>query len=353
MRQICHWAFGLSAMLACAMPVNAGEFIDPLDRPAVLSENAFNSRLLGVDTNGETLIAVGPSGHILTSETPGGDWTQSTVPLSSDLVAVRFVDRDNAWAVGHDGVILHSQDAGRTWEKKLDGFQVIEIIEKELAQLGEATDEPAEFRRAELQRFVADGAAKPFFDIAFISEHEGFAVGPFNLAVHTSDGGNTWQLISDRTENPEGNHLHALTTVSDTLWMVGERGLVRYWDASVKHFKAVSTPYEGSFFGLVGAADNLLAFGMRGQAVMSSDGGRTWGLASTGARGSITNGAKLRDGRFVLATLAGELLISSTDFSVFERQEVSVSMPYFSVIEAGGSSVALAGELGVRVEPIL
>ena len=37
------------------------------------------------------------------------------------LHAVQFVDRDEGWAVGDEGVVWHTIDGGRTWERQPTG----------------------------------------------------------------------------------------------------------------------------------------------------------------------------------------------------------------------------------------
>ena len=56
---------------------------------------------------------------MLVSETrSGNDWRQvDGVPTRSTLTAVTTVGND-AWAVGHDGIILHSGDGGLTWQRQ-------------------------------------------------------------------------------------------------------------------------------------------------------------------------------------------------------------------------------------------
>ena len=353
MRLCSVWVVGLCAMATFILNADAGTFIDPLSLPAEPSDKIVHSRLMAVAGNDRTLVAVGALGHILVSGNHGQDWTQAASPLSSDLVAVRFVGERKAWAVGHDGVILHSEDAGQTWVRQLDGNQVLQILRGQLERVSASTNDSAVRIKGELERAIADGAAKPFFDIAFINQHEGFAVGPFNLAFHTVDGGKQWQSISDLTDNPDGLHLYGLTVAAGKVWLVGERGLVRYWDSIALRFRQVNTPYQGSYFGIVGGRGVLLAFGMRGHAVRSTDDGRTWSLVDTDAQGAITAGTELSDGRIVLVTLAGEVLVSGTQGASFKVQHLLKPMPYFDVVQAGLGRIALVGAQGVRVESLL
>ncbi|WP_454833198.1 YCF48-related protein [Pseudomonas veronii] len=353
MRRCSVWVVGLCAIVTCVLNADAGAFVDPLSLPSTPTNNLIHSRLMAVAGSDQGLVAVGPLGHILVADKLGQDWTQAPSPLSTDLVAVRFVGERKVWAVGHDGVILHSEDAGQTWSRQLDGNQVLEILRGQLKGLALSTGADATRTKGELERAIADGAAKPFFDIAFLNEKEGFAVGPFNLAFHTVDGGQHWQSISELTENPEGLHLYGLAVVADKLWLVGERGLVRCWDSTTSRFQRISTPYQGSYFGIVGGRSTLLAFGMQGQAVRSTDAGRTWALVDTGSQGAIAGGTEMSDGRIVLVTLAGEVLVSRNQGASFKVQRLLKPMPYFSVAQAGPDSVALVGALGVRVESLL
>ena len=91
------------------------QFADPLLQTAEVMPLAEHSLLLDLARSGERLVAVGERGHVLMSS-DGKTWTQSAnVPVRSALTAVSAVGAD-VWAVGHDGIILHSGNAGETWE---------------------------------------------------------------------------------------------------------------------------------------------------------------------------------------------------------------------------------------------
>ena len=62
------------------------------------------------------LIAVGHRGHILISSDDGETWQQAEVPTRATLTGVDFHDRNLGWVVGHDSVILRTQDGGATLE---------------------------------------------------------------------------------------------------------------------------------------------------------------------------------------------------------------------------------------------
>ena len=59
------------------------------------------------------LVAVGDRGHVLVSADQGATWEQILVPTRAMLTAVAFADAKNGTAVGHDGVILATNDVMR------------------------------------------------------------------------------------------------------------------------------------------------------------------------------------------------------------------------------------------------
>ena len=166
--------------------VGAG-FVDPLDIPAQPSPLASKSLLQAVTHVGDRLIAVGSRGHVLVSTDDGATWKQGSVPVSSDLTNVFFITDKKGWAVGHDGVILNTVDGGDTWTLQLDGRKandaLLAAMEKKAA--AEPSSEEAKALLAEAQRYKDQGADKPFLDVWFSDEKNGYAVGAYNLIVHT------------------------------------------------------------------------------------------------------------------------------------------------------------------------
>jgi photosystem II stability/assembly factor-like uncharacterized protein len=328
------------------------QFRDPLDTPAMMSPLVTQYRLTAITQAGDALIAVGPFGHILRSQDRGASWQQMEVPLSSDLVAVQFPSAKLGWAVGHDGVILHTQDGGTSWTKQLDGIQAGTAIKTWYDTHAQGEDEAAVALRGEAERFASEGADKPFLDVCFIDENEGFAVGAFNLAMHTRDGGKTWEPLIDRTDNPSAFHLYAMTGSADALYLVGEQGLIRRWNREASRFERIESPYHGSYFGALSTADALFVFGMRGNAFRSRDGGANWQKLETGVSAAITGATATADGRIVFATQGGGLLVSRDGGDHFTSVPTSHPMPLFGVTFAGGNTVATVGRNGVEIETL-
>ncbi|EJM39113.1 putative photosystem II stability/assembly factor-like protein [Pseudomonas sp. GM33] len=346
----------LSAAMAVPFtrPVIASEFADVLETPALRSELAAGSMVTGLARAGERLVAVGQRGHILYSDDAGQHWQQAQVPVSCDLLAVHFPTPQLGWAVGHDGVVLHSSDGGETWRRQLDGRQVGPIMlayyQRQLD--GHPDDADLQTRVADAQRMVEEGADKPFLDVWFENERVGYIVGAFNLIFRTDDGGLRWTPLLERTDNPGALNLYAVRPVGDELFIVGEQGLVMKLDRASGLFEALSTPYNGSFFGVTGKPGVALVFGLRGNVFRSTDDGASWNRIDLGLPLSITASSVTADGRILLVSQAGHVLVSSDDGASFQLQPNTTLAPVAAAQVASGGALVLAGTRGLRQLPL-
>jgi photosystem II stability/assembly factor-like uncharacterized protein len=328
----------------------ASGYVDVLDLPAKPSALAVRSPLLDVANAGKRLVAVGQRGHILYSDDAGQQWQQANVPVSSDLNTVYFPSPEQGWAVGNDGVILHSSDAGVTWKKQLDGREIGALLVKHYAALADA--EPANeqwpLRIAEGQRLVEEGADKPLLDVWFADDKLGYAVGVFNLILRTEDGGQSWTPFQDRTDNPQNFHLNAIASTGDALYIVGEQGLVLKWDDAHQRFAALNTPYQGSFFGVVGKPGEVVVYGLRGNVLRSTDGGLSWKPFDSGLQVSVTAAAIDAQGHYRLFTQAGHMLVDQTHNARLQLMPQQNPSPVAGAALATDGSLVVVGSRGAR-----
>jgi photosystem II stability/assembly factor-like uncharacterized protein len=319
--------------LLAVTPAPAAGFRDVLDTPAAIAPRATAGLFNGLARAGSRIVAVGQRGHIVLSDDGGTSWKQARVPVASDLVAVAFPTPMHGWAVGHDGIVLHSADAGASWTRQLDGRALGKV-------LGYAD-----------KRLAEQGAENPFLDVWFSDERTGFVVGAFNLILRTEDGGRSWQPWLDRTENPKSLHLYAIREAAGHLYVTGEQGLLMRLDGEAGRFRALKTPYEGTYFGLTGNAKGVVAFGLRGNAFRSTDGGKSWNKVETGLQVGLTGGTE-HHGHLVLVSQAGHLLVSRDDGASFAPVKIERAVPGAAVIGAGTGYVVVAGPRGLRAQRV-
>lgn len=257
-RQVATGALLLWSAMAQA---GAGDAPKPLaPTPAVASPIASQAMMLGAAWAGRRAVAVGEQGVVLLSDDRGRTSRQARqVPVSSTLTAVAFADAQHGWAVGHWGAILSTSDGGENWS---------------------------------VQRMASD-EDRPLFAVHFFDAEHGVAVGLWSLVLTTDDGGKSW--TQQKLAPPPGatradaNLLHVFADASGHLYATGERGLVLRSDDRGRTWVYHSTGYAGSFWSGIALPDgSLLVGGQRGTVYRSVDGGQHWARVDLDNKSSIT-----------------------------------------------------------------
>lgn len=336
----------LLGALSCAAGARA--FDDPLNTPAPTTRLLTRTQLGGVARAGRRLVAVGIRGLVIVSDDDGRQWRQVPAPLASDLLAVQFVTPLLGWIAGHDGVVLHSADGGLTWARQLDGDRVRTLLQTHFTARAAQGDDAASAALRQLTLDYANGPEQPFLDIAFESPQRGFASGAFGLLLRTEDGGAHWQSWIERIDMPVPLHLNAVRRIGGRWYAASERGTVFRCDDARKRFVAMPTGYAGSFFGIVGDARQVIAFGLRGTACRSLDAGATWQRLATGLGTSLSAGALLADGRIVLASQGGQLIVSRDEGAAFGPPLRSTPSLLSGVCETADGALLAVGLGGVQ-----
>jgi photosystem II stability/assembly factor-like uncharacterized protein len=335
---------GLAIALAAVgmTPPNARAQVaadDAANQPAEIAPLASTSLLLDLAMAGERVVAVGERGHVLLSDDQGATWRQAkAVPTRAMLTAVYFSDAHYGWAVGHDETILNSADGGETWTRS----------------------------------HFAPEAQQPLLDVWFANRVSGIAVGAYGAYFTTNDGGRTWasakfapppQAPAQGTgpsrgeahdasipeEGPPDYHLNRIVGVGNRLYIAAEGGQLYRSDDRGAHWRALPSPYEGSFFGLVPIrGEGLLAFGLRGHLFRSADGGETWARLESHTTAMLTAGIAINDLRVVIGGLAGVLLVSRDAGETFHLVQQEDRKGIAALLPGPAGAVIVAGEGGVR-----
>lgn len=326
-------SLALVAMLAAAG--TAYPQLDPNDsanRPAEIEPLAGSSLLLDLALAGQRLVAVGERGHVMLSDDQGATWRQAkSVPTRVLLTAVFFVDAEYGWAVGHDETILNTADGGETWTRS----------------------------------HFAPEAQQPLLDLWFANRVSGIAVGAYGAYFTTNDGGRHWSSAKFSpppapAANPAGEtpldeelppdyHLNRIVGVGNRLYVAAEGGRLYRSDDRGASWRALPSPYTGSFFGLVPIrGEGLLAFGLRGHLFRSADAGETWHALESHTTAMLTDGIAVNDLRVVIGGLAGVLLVSADAGETFKLTQQDDRKGMSALLPGPAGTVVVAGEGGVR-----
>ena len=371
-------SFSLALLLSVATATFAAD--DPLapasDDLVFRAPGAFTSpermQLNDLARAGARLVAVGERGVIVFSDDNGLSWSQAQAPVSATLTAVTFVDDRLGWAVGHAGVILHSTDAGSTWQLQFDGHKAnaayLEYAQGEKQQLeaevsalksqGRPEDaellddmayalEDAVFAVEDAQDALATGPVDPFLDVLFVNESLGYAVGAYGMLYTTDDGGAQWRLAIEGIDNVDRFHYYSVAAGnSSTFFLSGEAGLLYVSRDKGTTWQRIPDLYEGSLFGVVVAANEVMTFGLRGNSFVTSDAGASWQKRETGQSYSLYGGSLLDDGRAALVGAGGSVLLLDQSGQIAKYSHPSRST-FSSVVQASDGSVVLVGMDGV------
>ncbi|MHC8380540.1 WD40/YVTN/BNR-like repeat-containing protein [Pseudomonas sp. LB3P14] len=324
-------------------------FVDPLDLVAdQLPEQQVKSTM-AVSRAGKRLVAVGMHGQIIISDDQGAHWQQVQTPVQSDLTAVFFATDKVGWAVGHDGVILHSEDAGSSWQRQFDGRMAAESFKAFYQQRIDAGEADLAVWLGEIERNYGQGPSLPYLDVLFDDLDHGYAIGSFGSIAITKDGGKSWQPGSEQIDNPRLLNLNAIRKVGNDLYIAAEQGVVFRLNRTSQQFEPLETGYAGSFFGINGQGDKLLAYGLRGALYASCDGGQHWQVVKLPERAALTGSTVLPDGRIVLASVAGRLWISSLDWAGFEAKMPPRPTLLTGLVSLDDGRVAVSGLAGMQL----
>ena len=270
--------------------------------------------MMSVAEIGNLRVGVGERGRIFRQVALDAPWQSIKSPTETTLTRVVFFNAKRGLAVGHDSIILLTNDGGLTW--------------------GVVHDDP-EFET-------------PLLDVAFTDADHAFAIGAYGLFMDSKDGGKTWET---RSILPEGGdrHLNAITKLGDgTLVIVGELGTVlRSADAGMT-WQPVASPYDGTLFGVRAVGDTeVVGFGMRGKIVRSNDSGVSFTEVASPVLTSLFGSALSTNGQLLLVGQSGEVLSSRDGGLTFSQSKVEGSPMLTSVIETPTGALAF-GEQGAH-----
>lgn len=284
-------------------------------QPAEKLPMADQSLMLSVAKVGKDIIMVGERGHVLKSSDGGQNWRQvDGVPVNVALTKVVSIN-NNVWAIGHDAAIIHSADAGETWE---------------------------------LQFYDADREV-PLLSAYFVDENKGFVIGAYGTLLKTNDSGKTWddELISEELDY----HLNDITRGDDgNYYIAAEAG---YFFRSLDNgetWEDVELPYMGSMFGINTIGDEIVLFGLRGNILSSVDQGLTWTEIQASEPNNLFGSTKLTSDKLLLVGANGSrLAYQNNSLSVFPGAD---SGDDYADVVVSGNQVLLVGETGFKFQSI-
>lgn len=258
-----------------------------------------------------SLFAVGERGVVMRSDDSGRTWYGRQAPTDRTLVSLVVIDKNTAIAVGHGATIVRTDDGGENWQA-----------------VG-----------------VEDAGEDSLLGVTLLSDGGVVAYGAYGLYLESADRGRSWARRKVVSEDFEW-HISGVREAGGRLYLVGESGTIAVSDDLGDSWTKLASPYEGSFFGLLeleGGA--LLAYGMRGNVFRSEDMGNTWQPVPFDSKSAINGGTVGSDGRVVLVGNNGLLATSSDGGRHFDLRVMPEGTPLAKAAYAKDGSLVYVGYL--------
>jgi photosystem II stability/assembly factor-like uncharacterized protein len=204
----------------------------------------IKQQLNAIFYNGDQLWIVGAHGLILRSEDEGRTFTQLDSKVDVGLNDV-FVRGSRVLVVGDEGTILFSRDRGRRLVKNL----------------------------YTAHRKSTSSAPLDLYSIQFVNSDRGYIVGDNGLILTSDDGGISWQ------QQPSGTNaqLFHLSFRQQHGWVVGTGGTILHTDDGGKNWYPQRSGVSEDLNRVMMITDKVgLITGDKGIMLRTENGGATW-----------------------------------------------------------------------------
>jgi photosystem II stability/assembly factor-like uncharacterized protein len=158
-------------------------------------------------------------------------WTNQSSGVTNDLNDVFFTGNTTGWAVGRQGTLLTTTNAGSTWTAQNSGTnEDLNAVFMVSASVGYAVGDEGKISKYNGTTWAPANTSetRDVFGVYFIDANTGWAVGDWGRLYHTSNGGSSW---TNQNTDPLASYLyHDVHMLSGTDgWAVGTSGrIARY-----------------------------------------------------------------------------------------------------------------------------
>jgi hypothetical protein len=228
-------------IIACLLYV--GLFVKPKPIGTTVTPTAIEQRdrFYGLVALDSVLWAVGADGKIVRSNDAGFNWQVQLIAQPNHLQDIAAWDQNTAVVVGNEGVILYTSDGGKNWQQGLAPLN--DVVNKLL-------------------------------DVKAYANGEAWAVGAFGTLLFSSDYGQSWAYARE----PEDFIINEIVKRDDGgLVAVGEFGTILISENVGADWLSVAAPVESSLMAIDFQSTAIgVAAGLEGVLLKTEDGGTSW-----------------------------------------------------------------------------
>ena len=199
--------------------------------------------VISPDTDKQVIWAVGNNGRIIRSDNAGKDWRIQETATKHDLQAIAAWDSKSAIVVGDLSTVLTTDDGGESWT----------MVPIQVYEFGDQL----------LQVYVDSTTGR-----AWLS-------GTMGTVMKSDDRGKTWSMAHPQDDLA----WNGITVAGDgSVWVVGEFGRMQRSADDGASWQEVEAPTSGSSLMSIAFSDHEhgIAVGLSGGVVYTGDGGQSW-----------------------------------------------------------------------------
>ncbi|NMF97958.1 YCF48-related protein [Aromatoleum toluolicum] len=300
-------ALAHAGLLGCSASANLADVV-ATQGASVLRSDQFQSAV----ANSNVLVAVGANGVVVSSADAGKSWTRQVVDAGASLIGAAVCPDGGFVALDFGRRVWIADAAAAAWTARpittqatplavaCDAKGQLWVVGSESAILSSA-DRGATWRDASL------GEDQMFTTVQFVDEVHGVITGEFGNFLTTRDGGASWQ---PGTPIPNDFYPYsALFTDPQTGWVSGLAGTILHTTDGGASWRKQPNPTGAPMYGLARHEDRVYALGANGLVLQLADG--QWQPVEGRAAPYLRSGFSLEGRGLLVAGGAGTLDIVS------------------------------------------
>ncbi len=215
---------------------------------------------------------------------PNSVWDASALKTDGLLIGSHFLDSTRGWVVDLGGKAHYTNDAGDSWDLRLDTNLALFAIHFQNSSNGWVVGANGEILRTtdggSSWNPQSSGVTDILYDCHFRGPDTGWVVGQNGTILKTTDGGSNWSTV------PSGltMDLHAIHFEDDSLgWVAGNGGTVLHSTDGGNSWSTQSTGTSEDLYGITFVSDTAgWTVGTNGTVLHTDDGGGSWSSQASG-----------------------------------------------------------------------
>jgi photosystem II stability/assembly factor-like uncharacterized protein len=278
-----------------------------------------------------------------------------------DLNTVFFVDSKRGWAAGDGGVVVRTEDKGRSWSRQslgtADAINDLYFLDKEDGYLVAgnriyvSSDSGQTWRQSATFSASTFGGAEPeLYSVRFTGKKRGWIVGSVSrrdtvvdsLVLKTEDGGTSWQ----RLRVPTKSELINLDFSGDKRgWIVGAGGVVLHTRDAGETWALQKTGSTATLYNVDFRGDKRgWAVGERGTILKTLDGGETWTTVASPVRSTLLGVKFANDEEGWVVGRGGSILRTSDGGETWVIQDAQTKRNLYALFVEKENCWAVGGD---------